>query len=152
MRVDIRWMIREDEPEVLAIEAASFEYPWTRDTFRRCLRQRNCIGLVAEHKESVVGFTIYELSKQSIQVLNFATAPEARRQGVGTQIVAKLARKLSAKRRSRLLLEVRETNLAAQYFFRDRGFRAISVLRGFYENTREDAYLFQYVYREPAAV
>jgi ribosomal-protein-alanine N-acetyltransferase len=145
-------MIRKDEPEVLAIEAASFEFPWPRDKFRRCLHNRDCIGMVAEHDDCVVGFVIYELSKQSIQVLNFAVAPGARRQGVGTQIVAKLVRKLSAKRRTRLLLEVRETNLAAQYFFRDCGFRATSVLRDRYEETREDAYLFEYVYRELSAV
>ncbi len=152
MRTFIRWMIRRDMPEVLAIENASFEFPWSEDNFILCLRQRNFIGMVAEHNECVVGFMVYELSKQSIQLVNFATAPEARRQGVGKQMVAKLVRKLSAKRRTRLLLEVRETNLAAQYFFRDCGFRATSVLRDRYEETREDAYLFEYVYREPAEV
>ena len=28
VRVHIRWMIRRDMPEVLAIEAESFEFPW----------------------------------------------------------------------------------------------------------------------------
>jgi ribosomal-protein-alanine N-acetyltransferase len=137
VRTHIRWMIRRDMPEVLAIEAASFEFPWLEDDFIRCLRQRNCIGMVAEHDDRVVGFMIYELNKNRIQVLNFATAPEMRRRGVG---------KLSAQRRTRILLEVRETNLAAQLFFRDSGFRAISVLRDYYEDTPEDAYLMQYRY------
>ena len=44
VRTHIRWMIRRDMPEVLAIEAASFEFPWLEDDFIRCLRQRNCIG------------------------------------------------------------------------------------------------------------
>jgi ribosomal-protein-alanine N-acetyltransferase len=42
---------------------------------------------------------------------------------------------------------VRETNLSAQLFFRSLGFRAVSVLRDFYEDTTEDAYLMQYRYR-----
>ena len=42
------------------------------------------------------------------------------------------------------MLEVRETNLPAQLFFRAHGFRAVSVLRDFYEDTAEDAYLMQY--------
>lgn len=75
VRTHIRWMIRRDMPEVLAIEAASFEFPWLEDDFIRCLRQRNCIGMVAEHDDRVVGFMIYELNKSRIQVLNFATAP-----------------------------------------------------------------------------
>ena len=154
VRVHIRWMIRRDMPEVLAIEAGSFEFPWLEEDFIRCLRQRNCIGMVAEHEDRVVGFMIYELNKNRIQVLNFATAPEHRRQGVGTQMVAKLIGKLSAQRRNRIALEVRETNLAAQLFFRDSGFRAVSVLRGFYEDTPEDAYLMQYRFRpeRPAAL
>jgi [ribosomal protein S18]-alanine N-acetyltransferase len=45
------------------------------------------------------------------------------------------------------VLEVRETNLAAQLFFRENDFRAVSVLRSFYADTPEDAYLMQYRYR-----
>lgn len=108
VRTHIRWMIRRDMPEVLAIEAASFEFPWLEDDFIRCLRQRNCIGMVAEHDDRVVGFMIYELNKSRIQVLNFATAPDAQRRGVGTQMVRKLIGKLSAQRRTRILLEVRK--------------------------------------------
>ena len=147
MKVHIRWMIRRDMPEVLAIEAESFEFPWLEEDFIRCLRQRNCIGMVAEHDDRVVGFMIYELNKTRIHILNFATAADYRRQGVGSQMVAKLIGKLSAQRRTRIALEVRETNLAAQLFFRTAGFRAVSVLRDFYEDTPEDAYAMQYRFR-----
>jgi ribosomal-protein-alanine N-acetyltransferase len=61
-------------------------------------------------------------------------------------MIRKLISKLSPQRRSRIMLEVRETNLAAQLFFRDLGFRAISLLRDFYEDTTEDAYLMQFRY------
>jgi len=147
VRVHIRWMIRRDMPEVLAIEEESFEFPWLEEDFIRCLRQRNCIGMVAEYEGRVVGFMIYELHKTKIHVLNFAASSEHRRHGVGSQMVAKLIAKLSAQRRSRIVLEVRETNLAAQLFFRENGFRAVSVLREYYEDTPEDAYLMQYRYR-----
>jgi [ribosomal protein S18]-alanine N-acetyltransferase len=147
VRVHIRWLIRRDMPEVLAIEAASFEFAWLEDDFIRCLRQRNCIGMVAEYDDRVVGFMIYELHKSRIHVLNFATAPDYRRCGIGSQMIAKLAAKLSYQRRSRIILEVRETNLGAQLFFRENGFRAVSVLRGYYADTPEDAYMMQYRYR-----
>jgi ribosomal-protein-alanine N-acetyltransferase len=147
LRAHIRWMIRRDMPEVLAIEGQSFEFPWSEDDFLRQLRQRNCIGMVADCDDQVVGFMIYELHKTRLHVLNFAVAPNYRRQGVGRQMVSKLTGKLSQQRRSRLLLEVRETNLDAQLFFRSLNFRAVSVLRGFYEDTPEDAYVMQYRYR-----
>jgi ribosomal-protein-alanine N-acetyltransferase len=122
-------MIRRDMPAVLSIENQSFEYSWSEDDFIRCLRQRNCIGMVAERDDRIVGFMIYELHKTRLHVLNFAVAND---------------------RRNRIMLEVRETNLEAQLFFKQLGFRAVSVLRDFYEDTVEDAYLMQYRYRASA--
>ena len=148
VRVHIRWMIRRDMPEVLAIEHASFEFPWCEEEFLRVLRQRNCIGMVAEYGERVVGFMIYELHKNKLHVLNFATHPEFRRQGVGRQMVGKLVGKLSNHRRTRIALYVRETNLAAQYFFRIQGFRAVEVVREHFPDTGEDAYAMQYLLDE----
>ncbi len=148
--VHIRWMIRRDMMEVLEIENQSFEFPWSEDDFIRCLRQRNCIGMVAEHDERVAGFMIYELHRNRLHILNFAVAAEFRRKGVGHQMVEKLIGKLSSQRRNRIMLEVRETNLAAQLFFRDLGFRAVSVLRDFYVDTTEDAYLMQYRFHNAA--
>ena len=140
LHVHIRWMVRRDMAEILAIEGESFEFLWLEEDFIRCLRQRNCIGMVAEHDERVVGFMIYELNKTRIHVLNFAAAAEYRRRGVGSQMVAKLIGKLSACRRTRISLETRESNLPAQLFFRSQGFTAGRVLRDFYDDTDEDAY------------
>jgi ribosomal-protein-alanine N-acetyltransferase len=148
MNVHIRWMIRRDMAEVLDIEQASFEFPWSEEDFIRCLRQRNCIGMVAEYDERVVGFMIYELHKDQLHVLNFSVRPDVRRRSVGSQMVGKLVGKLSQQRRNKILLEIRETNLAAQLFFRNLGFRAVSVLRDYYDDTVEDAYVMQYRFEE----
>ncbi len=147
--VHIRWMIRRDMPEVLEIEKNSFEFPWSEEDFIRCLRQRNCIGMVAEYDDRVVGFMIYELHKNQLHVLNFSVRPDVRRRGVGTQMVEKLKGKLSLQRRNRVILEIRETNLAAQLFFRNTQFRAVSVLRDYYDDTTEDAYVMQYRFKSP---
>ena len=147
VKVHIRWMIRRDMPEILNIEQHCFEFPWNEDDFIRCLRQRNCIGMVAELDDQIVGFMIYELHKSRLHILNFAVHSEFRRRGIGYQMVAKLVSKLSHQRRTRVLLEIRETNLDAQLFFRASGFRAVSVLRDFYEDTTEDAYLLEHQYQ-----
>lgn len=149
--VHIRWMIRRDMPAVLAIEQSCFEFAWTEEDFIRCLRQRNCIGMVAEKDDEIVGFMIYELHKNRLHILNFAVRPDQRRHGVGGAMCSKLFGKLSHERRNRIMLEVRETNLDAQLFFKSLGFRAISVLRDFYDDTIEDAYLMQYRYQPSAS-
>ena len=144
IRVHIRWLVNRDMAEVLDIEEESFEFPWTEEDYTRCLRSRNCIGMVAEYNDEVAGYMIYELAKNKIQLLNLATASKFRRCGVATQMVAKLIGKLSAQRRSRITFEIRETNLPAQLFFRSAGFRATQILKNYYEEMQEDAYLMQY--------
>lgn len=144
VRVHIRWMIRRDMPEVLRIEEISSDYPWCEEDFLRCLRQRNCIGMVTEKDEKVAGFMIYELHKSKLYILDFAVHPNYRRQGVGRQMVEKLLGKLFDQRRTRLTVNVRETNLDAQFFFKACGFRATDVWRRFHEDSGEDAYLMEY--------
>lgn len=143
-QTQIRWLIRRDMEEVLKIERGSFEFPWTEEEFLCCLRQRNCIGTVAELDHQIVGFMIYELHQSMLRILNFAVAPEMRRKGVGHQMVQRLIDKLSQQRRREIVLEVRETNLDAQLFFSSSGFRALSVLRNHYDDTLEDAYYMRY--------
>src|SRR5262249_49671857 len=71
--------------------------------------------------------------------------PEFRRKTVGAQMVNKLMSKLSSHRRVAIILDIRETNLDAQLFFRKQGFLAQQVRRGYFEDTGEDAYAFEYV-------
>lgn len=92
--IDIRWLIRMDYPQVMAIELKSFQYAWTEDDFLAVLAQRNAIGMVAESREQVLGFMVYELLKSQLHVLNFAVHPDHRREGVGTALVQKLIAKL----------------------------------------------------------
>lgn len=141
----IRWLIRRDMAEVLAIEADGFANPWPEAEFIRHLRTRNCIGMIAESSQgAVVGFMIYELHKTRLRLLNFAVAASARRTGVGSQMLQRLQEKLRYGKRSRIILEVGESNLGAQLFFRANGFRCVAILKDFYEDTGDDAYLMHY--------
>ncbi len=144
IEVDITWMVRSDFEEVMAIENLSFPPPWTIDELLSCLRQTNVRGMTAKHTGCVVGFMVYELLKGTLHVLNFAVHPGFQRRGVGSQMTDKLAVKLSQQRLEKCVLEVRETNLAAQLFFSKQGYLAGDVLRGHYEDSDEDAYQFTY--------
>jgi ribosomal-protein-alanine N-acetyltransferase len=145
--VHIRWMIRADMPEVEEIEQLMFQYPWQTDDFIRCLRQRNCIGLVATDTggDDVLGYCIYELFPNRLSLLNFAVHPSCLRRGVGRAIVEKLVTKLAPQRRSRLEIWVRETNVEAQLFFRAVGFKATATMTKPYEDDgcEDDAIVMQ---------
>ncbi len=151
----LHWMIRRHLPQVVRIEAASFRAPWTEEEFYRVLLGSDVIGMVATRDgsalpESVLGFVVYRLRRRSLTLLNLAVAPDARRQGVGTALVGKLVSKLQPDRRRELELYVGERNLAAQLFFKHRGFRATGIIRRRYEESDEDAIRMTYRVAERA--
>ena len=145
-RTHIRWMIRRDLPTVLAIERAAFgPTAWSETEFLQCLRIRNCIGMVAEDcRGEVVGFMVYCLHGDHLEVINFAVDAGHRRQGVGSQMADKLVSKLSGHRRTAVTLVTRESNLASKLFWKACGFRCEGVASGWYEATGEDGYEFAY--------
>ena len=142
--VHVRWMVRRDFAQVLEIEEKCFEFPWTEQEFRQCLQQPNCIGMVAEQEEQVVGFVIYETPKSRIFITNIAIDPAFQRHGIARQMIQKLVTKMIYQQRHRIVIEIRETNLPALVCFRSLGFRASTVLKNFYEEQSEDAYVLQY--------
>jgi ribosomal-protein-alanine N-acetyltransferase len=140
-----------DEPQVRLIEDENFEFAWTEEDFEYYRKKKKCVGCVAKFQGKIVGFMIFELLKTRIHVVNFAVAKNFQRMGVGRCLVKNLYRRLSTQQRTRILLEVRERNLAAQLFFRKMGFKAILPLKNYYPDLPdEDAYLMQYrLYKEP---
>lgn len=146
VNVHIRWMIRRDFPEVLAIEQSCFDWPWTEEDLVSHLRQRNIIAMSCERDERVVGFMVYELQKHTLKILNFAVHESFRHRGVGRQMVRKLASKLSEDRRSRISVMVRESNLDGCLFFKAVGFVCVQTIRQPYEETEEDGYEFSFRY------
>ena len=143
--IQILWMTRKQLPAILEIEESSFDNPWTEEDYLDCMRQRNVVGMFAENSSQVVvGAMIYELNKNSLHVLNFMVAPGHRHRGVGTAMIQKLVNKLIQQRRHEIILEVRESNLDAQLFFKRMGFKAEAILHGHYGDMAEDAYQMSY--------
>lgn len=136
----MRWMLQRDMPAVLAIEADSFDWPWSRQDFLDCLRERNSIGMVATlgDRDVPVGFVVYELAKRRIKIVDLAVSPRWRRIGVGRRMIDKLKGKLGGERR-RLVARVDEGNLAGHLFFRAEGFEAVAIDRSFYHTRQLDA-------------
>lgn len=139
-----RWMIRSDLNAVMEIENLCFEFPWKKEDFLACLGQRNCIGIVAEIDRVVAGYMLYEINDGFIRLLNIAVHPRMVRLGVGQSLINRLQSKLDSVRWHRITAQVRETNLDAQLFLRKMGFRVIAIQEDQFEETDEQAYLFQY--------
>lgn len=138
-----RWMIRRDLDDVVRIDAESFPDAWGGDQFLAALKERNCIGLVAERDGEIVGFALYELHSRRIEVLRLAVERRHRLQGVGRDLLRQLQGKLSRDARRDLQVRVPERNLEAQLFLRACGIPAICVLDNALDGG-ESAYLFRF--------
>jgi ribosomal-protein-alanine N-acetyltransferase len=146
----LRWCIRRDMPEVVAIEERSFgRLAWGEDDLIEALRVRSNVGMVAERDERIVGHMLYELRSGRIHLLRLVVHPEHRSSGVGTAFLEKLVGKLTWQRRRRITVAVRETWLHAQQFLAAKQFRATGLRRGYYHDTGEDAIWMERILARP---
>lgn len=87
---------------------------------------------------------IYELHKSRLHLANIAVMPAMHRKRVGAKMIQRLVDKLSQQRRRCITANVRESNLAAQLFFQQCGFRCVEIIKNAYDNVVEDAYAMRY--------
>ncbi len=118
-------------PEVLAIEQASFQEPWEEDDFLRELGKRSMIGIVAEEREAVIGFMVYELLKNHHNLTKLGVHPKYRRRGVGRALIEKLQ---SSRKRRRIVTVAHERNMPALLWLRALGFVAVGVDRQMFDD------------------
>ncbi|MEN9846557.1 MAG: hypothetical protein RIS36_1704 [Pseudomonadota bacterium] len=147
-QIQIRWLIQRDLEAVVAIEQASKRAnPWTEDEFLSKIRQRNCFGVVAEYRLMVLGFIVYELYTDHLSIINIAVGPSYRRSGIATCMIDRLKEKLWPLRRSRITLWVGDSNVNAQLFFREQGFKATGESRHQAQdsNESEPQYFMEYL-------
>lgn len=159
MRLHCRWMIRRDLPEVL--EADSYynaRNPWLEEDFLHFLRKRNCIGMVVEQGERVVGFMVYELHKDHLELVRIAVHPTMNDGEAKVAVAAmldRLAAKLSAHRRNRISLTVDERDTHIHHALKANGFEAVRVERGWWtdeDDSLHDGYRFVWRLLDPQPV
>lgn len=137
----IRWLVRRELSEVLAIDSAVADIPWTEDEWVALLQQRNCIAMSCEDGDrKIVGAILYTLQKSHLHLLRLIAGPQ--RAGVGTAMVQRLIDKLSQQRRTSITVEVPERLDGALAFFKLMGFRATRVERGVYHG--DDLFVMRY--------
>jgi len=131
----------DDLDEVLAIEAASFSNPWSRQMF---LWELQNVGVSYAYvlrtpEWRVAAFCTVWVVLDEIHINNVAVRPECRGQGVGQALlrfVLRLGGTLGARRAT---LEVRRSNVAALKLYERLGFQVAGTRRNYYSNPVEDA-------------
>ena len=128
-------------PPVLAIETASYDFPWTEGIFQDCLRVGYSAWIVSDRAGAVLAYAVMSMAAGEAHILNICVAPERRRQGLAQFLLRHLIMLARAASVTLMLLEVRKSNDGAQRLYEGFGFAALGERRGYYpaHAGREDA-------------
>src|SRR6201995_4747839 len=110
--VVIRPMSENDVSEVIAVERASYQFPWSEGIFRDCLR----VGYVCRAVsvgEQLIGYGVMSVGGGGAPVLNVCIGEAHRCRGVGKQLLGYLIERGTAAGMQEAFLEVRPSNTAA---------------------------------------
>lgn len=138
--VRLRPMTEADLPAVVAIENDAYEFPWTENIFRDCLRVGYCCW-VAERDRGVEAYAIMSVAAGESHILNLCVAVASQRQGLGRYLMRHLLRLAERHGADIVLLEVRPSNRGAIALYHGLGFNEVGVRKRYYpaRGGREDA-------------
>jgi [ribosomal protein S18]-alanine N-acetyltransferase len=150
--VMIRPMRPSDVAEVVAIERAAYQFPWSEGIFRDCLRVGYVCRVLTVNRQ-VMAYGVMSFGAGEAHILNLCVAEEFRCRGVGKRMLAGLVERAIAAGMSEAFLEVRPSNTAAIRLYLSVGFEQVGMRRGYYQATsgREDAAVLRRLLRAPGA-
>jgi ribosomal-protein-alanine N-acetyltransferase len=126
-----------DAPAVAALEAAALG----ADAWSATLVEQGIIGdvptvhyLVAREDDGVVGYAAASVAGEVVELQRIAVDAAHRREGVGTRLLADVARLARADGAERVLLEVREDNAGAIAFYAGLGFTELARRPRYYRD------------------
>lgn len=142
----VRPMLPTDVDPVIEIADCLANAPrWSRDLYEAALNPHSApqrLALVAEESSGrVVGFSVAALVLDEAELETIAVSPDRQRQGIARAMLQELCRRLAERGANKVILEVRESNVAAQNFYRSGGFEVIGHRPGYYIDPKEDAIL-----------
>jgi [ribosomal protein S18]-alanine N-acetyltransferase len=142
--ITIRPMSEADIHAVVAIEFASYRFPWSEGIFRDCLKVGYVCRVVALYG-AVAGYGIVSTGAAEAHILNLCTREDLRCRGIGARLLEDLLERAAAANVDYAYLEVRPSNTAAIRLYKAFAFEHIGARRGYYQapGGREDAAVFK---------
>jgi ribosomal-protein-alanine N-acetyltransferase len=138
--VVIRPMTEADVGGVVALERASYQFPWSEGIFRDCLRV-GYVCRVVTSANRLIGYGVMSVGAGEAHILNLCVDSGFRCQGIGRSMLDYLLDRGAAAGMTEAFLEVRPSNTAAIRLYLSLGFDQVGMRRGYYQAVggREDA-------------
>lgn len=126
--------------DIMIVENLSFRIPWSRKSMEdEITHNRMAVYFSALINNKTVGYAGMWKVFDEGHITNIAVHPEYRRSGIGSALLEHLIKTAEQSGIGRMTLEVRKSNLAAQYLYRKYGFMEGGIRKAYYADNQEDA-------------
>lgn len=134
-----REMRAADVPFISRLEEETFSMPWSAASFLQMIEKEDTAYYVAEEDGRLLGGCGLLMIAGEGNITNVVVAPDARRRGVATGLLAYLLAEGDRAGLTAYTLEVRVSNAAAIGLYEKLGFVSEGIRPNFYEKPTEDA-------------
>lgn len=142
--LEITRMKRRHLKKVLTIEGRVYPRPWSLSLFMSEIGQKNTRSyIVARLDGEVVGYAGMMFTGFEAHVTNIAVDPDHHGHKIGSRLLLTIITEAIARGCEVISLEVRVTNVAAQNMYTKFGFDVVGTRKGYYIETKEDAYVME---------
>lgn len=144
MSDDLRDATADDLDAIAAIEAASFDRPWTREIFAQELaRSIARLDVIAPDHAQPIAFVCTWHVVDEAHLLRIAVAPEHRRRGLARVLVRAVLARAAELGCTHVDLEVAADNAPALALYHALGFVEVGRRAGYYTTPPGDALLMR---------
>ncbi len=138
-RVAVERMKPEHVSSVQAIEQKTNPSPWSENTFRNEIANRDAEYFIIKDGDVIVGFAGYWKVIDEAHITTIAVEPDRQAAGLGRKLMESLLDHARQAGIACVTLEVRAGNRRAIALYEKLGFVACGVRKRYYADTKEDA-------------
>lgn len=140
----VRKAKKEELVQIAALEAQNFSDAWSLRVLEETYEQKEASILAALTDSGIAGYCIEYTVLDETEIARIATDEAHRRMGIGSALIQYLMEKARKTKCTRILLDVRKSNLSARTFYEKQGFGEDGVRKNYYDTPKEDAVLMSY--------
>lgn len=134
--IEVRKMLKIHRAGVRSIDRQVFEKPWDDVCWKLAMTEHGMRCRVAFLGDTVVGFVVFHVKDDRVEIVRMGVSAEMRRRGVGSTLMGAVMMHLNV-RRPRIVVPILDCDHEAQDFFRAQGFKATGVVRQFAQSSHD---------------
>lgn len=151
-QIKLETMQETDLSQVITIANEVNLGVWQIDDYKDELKRKDSYILVAKRWRTVIGFIVIrfilvDTKNKSVfseaDIINIGVLENCQRQGIGNLLLNGFLVNADKLRIKAVWLEVRESNVEAQNFYRSNGFVQVQRRKNFYKRPSEDALIMR---------